>query len=71
MIFVLPRWFFAVQELKQALAANFVADAFDKKSAAATRTNQSVDFLDQIPWQQDVCAYRIHTNSVPYGRTFL
>ena len=64
MIAVFPGWFVGAQKIQQLLAADSVTGGFHQKSAPTARTDEGVNLSDQVFWQQDVCAYYIHTSSV-------
>jgi hypothetical protein len=56
MIFVLPDWILTFQKMQQLLPANFLARCFHKKRATTARTNQGIDFPQQVFGQQNVSA---------------
>ena len=64
MIAVFPGRFVAAQKIQQLLAADSVTGGFHQKSAPTARTDEGVNLSNQVFWQQDVCAYYIHTSSV-------
>lgn len=63
MICAAPRRLLPLQEMKQLLAANFIAGSFGQKSAAPAGTDKRVNVAKQVFGQEDVgalghCVYR-------------
>jgi hypothetical protein len=56
MVLFLPRRLFITQKRKQAATMQFSARGFDEKGAAAARSDDQVDLLDQILGQNDMCS---------------
>lgn len=66
MIFFFPGRLVALQELKQAFAADGIARGLYDEGAAAARANQGVDIADEIFGKNNVCADGSHIKSVTY-----
>jgi hypothetical protein len=60
MIFALPGALFAFQKAQQLLPANFLARCFDQEGAAPSRTDQGIDFPQQVLRQQNMGTFRVH-----------
>jgi hypothetical protein len=67
MVLIFPGWLFAIQEIQQLLAADLIPCGFYKEGTATAGSYKSIDLVDQIFWQKNVCAHRIHIVSVLYA----
>jgi hypothetical protein len=63
MILVPPGGVLAFQKIQHFLPANFLARRFYQEGAAASGTDQGIDFLEQVFGQQDVGPFGGHVHS--------